>query len=123
MHAVLGSVLGPLLFLLYINDLHKSIHNSKVYHFADDTNLLRISTSYKKLQKELNKDLKNLNQWLLANIISLNNTKTEIIHFHKINGHYLSNLKIKMNGKLLYLSDHIKYLGIHLDETLSGKKH
>ena len=102
-----GSVLGPLLFLLYINDLHKSIHISKVYHFADDTNL---------------KDLKNLNQWLLANKISLNNTKTEIIHFHKINGHYPSNLKIKMNGKLLYPFDHIKYLGIHLDETLSGKK-
>ena len=53
------SVLGPLLFLLYINDLHISRQNSKVYNFADNTNLLRISTSYKKLQKELSEDLKN----------------------------------------------------------------
>ena len=80
-----GSILDPLLFLLYINDLNISIQNSEVYHFAGNTNLLRISTSYKKLQKELKEDLNNLNQWLLANKISLNETKTEIIHFHKIN--------------------------------------
>ena len=66
-----GSVLDPLIFLLHINDLHIFIQNSKVYHFADDTNLLRISTSYKKLQKQLNEDLKNLNHWLLANKKSL----------------------------------------------------
>ena len=57
-----------------------------MFHFADDTNLLKISTSNKKLQKELNSDLKSLyHHWLLANKISLNETKTEIIHFHKIN--------------------------------------
>ena len=67
-----GSVLGPLLFLIYINDLHLSIQNSKVYHFADDTNLLKISTSCKKLQNELNNDLINVYHWLLANEISLN---------------------------------------------------
>ena len=68
------------------------------------------------LPNEMNKDLKTLNQWLLANKISLNETKTEIIHLHKINCHGPSNLKIKINGKLLYPSDHI--ILVYLDETL-----
>ena len=78
-----GSVLGPLLFLIYINDLHCAIKNSKVYHFADDTNLLNIGKSPKKIAKLLNADLKILYYWLLANKISLNCDKTEIIFFHK----------------------------------------
>ena len=70
-----GSVLGPLLFLIYINDLNRAIKYSRVYHFADDTNLLNISKSPKQMQKRVNIDLKLLYRWLLANKISLNCSK------------------------------------------------
>ena len=79
-----GSVLGPLLFLLYINDLHKAIKYSTVFHFADDTNLLRIDDTFHEVQSRMNKDLKRLYLWLLANKISLNVAKTEIIHFKNL---------------------------------------
>ena len=74
-----GSFLRPLLFHIYINDLNTCICNSKVYHFADDTNQLHINSCSKRLQKNINYDLKNRTNWLGANMISLNCTKTELI--------------------------------------------
>ena len=52
--------LGPLLFLVYINDLHKYVTYPKVYHFADDNNLLQSDNSLKNVPKPMNFDLKNL---------------------------------------------------------------
>ena len=118
-----GSVLGPVLFLLYINDLHKYIKHSTTYHFADDTNLLNITPDYKTLQREINQDLHLLHEWLVANKISLNKDKTELIFFHKVRSVIPIDIKIKLNGKTLYPSRKIKYLGIYLDETVSGIPH
>ena len=79
-----GSVLGPLLFLIYINDLHQCIKNSNTFHFADDTNLLYIPPKKmrnRNVVRKLNIDLKALNYWLMANKIALNSSKTELIIF------------------------------------------
>ena len=76
-----GSVLGPLLFLIYINDLHNAIKFSTVHHFADDTNLLVSNVSIKTMQTQINLDLKYLCKWLKANKISLNSSKTEVLIF------------------------------------------
>ena len=118
-----GSVLGPLLFLIYINDLHCAINHSSVYHFADDTNLLNISNSIKRTQKQVNLDLKSLYKWLLANKISLNCSKTEVIIFLRAGQKINFNLKLKLNGHRLYPSESIKYLGVHLDSNLNGLAH
>ena len=60
---------GPLLFLIYINDLHLAIKKCTTLHFADDTNLLMKNMSLKQLRKYLNLDLRNLCYWLKANMI------------------------------------------------------
>ena len=120
-----GSVLGPLLFLLYINDLHVCIKNSTSFHFADDTNLLYIPPKKprnRNIVRLLNTDLKALNNWLMANKISLNSSKTELIIFRK-NNVPIPNLKLKLNGTELKPKHEIKYLGITIDEHLTFKSH
>ena len=76
-----GSILGPLLFLIYINDMHLAVKNSILHHFADDTNLLYSNKSIKVLRKKVNIDLECIHDWLCANRLSLNAGKTEFIIF------------------------------------------
>ena len=91
-------------------------------HFADDTNLLAIDSCSQSIQTKLNKDLKNLYKWLLANKISLNAAKTELVIFRKPAVPNPS-IKLKINGSRIVPSSNIKYLGIYLDEFLTGEAH
>ena len=110
-----GSVLGPLLFLIYINDLHNAIKHGVTHHFADDTNLFLCEATLKKMQIKVNIDLKLLCSWLKANKISLNASKTELLLFRHPNKKLNYDLKIKIDGKKITPSDSVKYLGITID--------
>ena len=66
------SVLGPLLFLIYINDLNTCVQFSKTYHFADNTNIMQSNKSLEVLDKQLDEDLSNLLYWFRANKLYLN---------------------------------------------------
>ena len=118
-----SSILGPLLFLIYINDLHAAIKHSEVHHFADDTNLLNFNSCVKSINKQVNYDLKNLSNWLKANKISLNVGKTELVRFTSSEKQLDCDLKIKLNGKKLYETDSVKYLGIQIDKRLTWKQY
>ena len=118
-----GSILGPLLFLIYINDMKNSTKHSIVHHFADDTNLLCSDRCEKSLKKKLNEDLKLIYTWLCANRLSLNVDKTEFIVFRPPRRKLDSRFTLKLNQKTLFESTKIKYLGMILDSSLSWKHH
>ena len=119
-----GSTLGPLLFLLYINDLQNSLKFAKSSHFADDTCLTYSNKNPKTLESNLNYDLKNLTQWIRANRLSLNVDMTKLLIFKsKYNKNQYEDMIIKLLGVRLISSTSVKYLGIHINHNLSWKYH
>ena len=94
-----SSVLGPLLFIIFINNVHYAATHSKVWHFADDTNLLFANKSRKKIYKFINHDLALINKWLRANKISLNTSKTEIIIFRAKNNRIAKHVNFRISGQ------------------------
>ena len=115
-----GSVLGPLLFLIYINDIHNSSAKLSFYLFADDTSLLYADTNLKSLEKTVNSQLVKVSD-------RLNAKKSNYVIFHpyqrKLN--YSVNIEMIDNctqiPTTLQCEDHVKYLGVLLDSNLSWK--
>ena len=117
-----GSVLGPLLFLIYINDMNHSAKKCTLHHFADDTNLLSSDKNIKKLKNRMNKELASLFDWLCANRLSLNVGKTEFLIFRP-SKRFNETINLRINQKTIKESSKIKYLGVILERNLSFASH
>ena len=115
-----GSVLGPLLFLLYINDLPNISDKLRFFLFADDTNIYYESKNLIELENTVNSELKKLCLWLNLNRLALNVGKTNFVIF-RANKPLYHNVTLIMNRKALLQKDHIKYLGVLMDEHLTWK--
>ena len=117
-----GSVLGPLLFLIYINDLPNISNKLKFYLFADDTNIFYQCTNLDELQNVLNRELKKLTTWLNVNRLALNISKTNFVIFAAKNKP-LKNVTLLLSKRAIQQTNYVKYLGILIDSQLTFKDH
>ena len=115
-----GSVLAPLLFLICVVDINQAIKFSRVHHFADDTNLLLVDNSLKKISKHVNHDLKLFTTWLSANRISLNTSKTNILLLRpKFKRNIAKHLNFRISCQYIPQISQVKYLGLTMNEHLN----
>ena len=118
-----GSILGPLLFLIYINDL-PSAAKLKSVQFADDSNLLIKGDDLRILTQTLTKELESVCDFFKANQLKLNANKTKMVFFRKksLPANY-SEMEVYLDGVKLALDDHAEFLGTTIDCTLSWEQH
>ena len=118
-----GSILGPLLFLIYINDLGDVSKNIFTLLFADDSNLFLSGKSPDLLIKEMNQELIKILNWLEVNKLSLNLDKTHFIIFRKGKTKLTVNEDLVIKNIKIKQEEHTKFLGVILDQRLTFLKH
>lgn len=121
-----GTVLGPLLFLLYINDMVKVVKMCKVELFADDTMIYFVGRDIIRMQEIVNRDLNNLFDWLCNNKLSLNTSKSGFCLFGRrgrLSGVDVNSININIDNQRIKHEVQIKYLGVILDSELNFHAH
>lgn len=126
-----GSILAPLLFNLYVNDLSQAIFRCRVFQYADDTLLVSRHTNYHQAVAELQTDTTNVISWYRKNLISINQNKTKLVCFHDplksipvitplfLHSPLCNNCSC---SPIPYLSS-VNYLGVHFDSNMSWNTH
>ena len=119
-----GSILGPLLFLIYVNDLPSTVNNCDITLYADDTVLFCSAKSAIELEQKLNSDLLNLSHWFAANRLTLNTSKCKFMVFtSNAKLTRLNSVSLLIDNCPLSRAESFKYLGITLSPTLSWSDH
>ena len=122
-----GSILGPILFLLYFNDFGDCLKHCRMIQFADDTVLYCSNKTIEKIEFKLNEDLKYVSEYFKSNelIMNVSKGKTESMIFgtQKRLGMVSRNLNLVYNGTQISSTTEYKYLGVSLDQSLTLSNH
>ena len=119
-----GSILGPLLFILYINDIANVSNIFKINLFADDTSLFHTHDNFESLIRETNQELIRISTWLATNKLVLNISKTNYIIFTSKGKSYNKNVSnIQIDGNNIQQVNKTKFLGIVIEEHLNWAMH
>ena len=117
-----GSVLGPLLFIIYTNDLPNALRESRCIPFADDTTIYYTSDDLNTTATILSNELEQLTEWFRANKLSLNATKTNYIIFNKTQL-VMPDIELKLGTDRINRVYDTKFLGVYIDSKLNWNKH
>ena len=124
-----GSILGPLLFIMYLNDLALSIQHCSVTKFADDATISICSKSVNEIECSFHDTLKNIEMWCSSNHMLLNPDKSKFLllgsrhNLRTLNNFSNKRMSITLSGIPLQQTKCIKLLGIYINETLTWQDH